>query len=133
MGKYMGSHQLSFAQITILREDIAEVVVNEGVEMDMTMVNEYHTFLLGNLKAPFSLLINKIYSYSYTFLAQRNLAELEEIHSMAVVSYTSTSKQSTLALADGIVRDIPWNLQIFNDKDSALHWVESQQNNLQVN
>ena len=129
----MESHKLSFARITILREDIAEVVVNEGVEMDMTMVNEYHAFLLSHLKAPFSLLINKIYSSSYTFLAQRNLAELKEIHSMAVVSYTSTSKQSTMALADGIVRDIPWNLKIFNDKDSALHWIESQQNRLQFN
>jgi len=126
----MDLHTLSFAQITILRDDIAEVVVNEGIEMNIDMVNEYHTFLLKHLKAPFSLLINKIYSYSYDFLAQRNLAELKEIHSMAVVSYTSTSKQSTLALADGIVRDIPWNLKIFHDKDSALHWIESQQNKL---
>ena len=127
----MESHQLSFAQITILREDIAEVVVNEGVEMDMTMVNEYHTFLLNHLKAPFSLLINKIHSYSYEFLAQRKLAVLKEIHSMAVVSYSSTTKHATLALADGIKRDIPWNIEIFNDKDTALHWIESQQNQIQ--
>ncbi len=126
----MQSHTLSFGEITLLREDIAEVIVNDGIEMTLEMVDEYHEFLLSHLKTPFSLLINKIHSYSYEFLAQRKLAVLKEIHSMAVVSYSSSTKHATLALADGINRDIPWNLEIFNDKDSALHWIESQQNQL---
>ncbi len=126
----MRKHQLSFAQITILRKDIAEVVVNDGVEMTLSMVDEYHQFLLSHLSPPFSLLINKINSYSYSFEAQNKLAVLDEINVMAVVSYNPASKKSTRALKDNIHRDIKWNLAIFNDRESALLWVESEQHKI---
>lgn len=69
----MELHELSFAKIIILREDIAEVIVNEGVEMTVEMVDEYHNFLLSHLRAPFSLLVNKLNAYTYDFDAQEKL------------------------------------------------------------
>ncbi|SFD70549.1 hypothetical protein SAMN02745724_05243 [Pseudoalteromonas denitrificans DSM 6059] len=36
---------------------IAEVIINENVEMTLVMVKQYHEFLLSNLVSPFSLLI----------------------------------------------------------------------------
>jgi len=54
--------------------------------MTLDMVEEYHAFLLAHLVSPFSLLINKINSYSYNFDAQINLATLKEIKAMAVVA-----------------------------------------------
>lgn len=60
----MDLYELSFAKIIILRDDIAEVMINDGVLMDVDMVAKYHEFLLAHLHAPFSLLINKINSYS---------------------------------------------------------------------
>jgi len=76
----MKLYELSFAKIIILRDDIAEVIVNDGIEMNMLMFEEYHNFLLSNLKAPFSLLINKVNSYSYNAEVLKNLAELTEIN-----------------------------------------------------
>ncbi len=123
----MDTHTLSFAKINILQPDIAEVVVNEGIEMNMEMVNEYHRFLLANLKAPFSLLINKINSYSYDFQAQINLAVLKEINVMAVVTYSNVTRHSTQMLSSNVPRKIDWNLQLFDDKNSALTWLEAMQ------
>jgi len=122
----MDLHELSFAKIIILRDDIAEVIVNDEVEMNLQMVDEYHSFLLSHLQAPFSLLINKLNSYSYVFEAQEKLANLEEINAMAVVAYNRITKESTEALVD-IKDDGIWNLQIFTNRDKALNWLISQQ------
>ncbi len=122
----MDLHELSFAKIILLREDIAEVIVNEGIEMNMEMVEEYHDFLSSNLSHPFSLLVNKVNSYTYDFDAQINLATLDEIKAMAIVSYNRITKISTenLALRP---RAVDWNLKIFSSRAEALAWLESEQ------
>jgi hypothetical protein len=79
----MEVHNLDFARIVLLRDDIAEMIVNQNVEMDSAMIDAYHAFLVGHLRAPFSLLINKINTYSYTFEAQRKLVAIPEINAMA--------------------------------------------------
>jgi hypothetical protein len=122
----MDLHELPFARIIILREDIAEVMINDSVVMDVEMVDQYHDFLLSHLRAPFSLLVNKINSYTYDFPAQQKLATLEEINVMAVVAYNRVSKISTEALAS-FPRDSAWNLKIFPNRDEALTWLLSEQ------
>ena len=125
----METHQLSFANINILRPDIAEVIVNEDIEMDLTMVAEYHQFLQTHLTSPFSLLINKINAYSYTFEAQTQLATISEINAMAVVIYSKSAALATTYLNNNSLRNHPWNLEIFTDRKSALLWLENQQFN----
>jgi len=122
----MDLHELPFAKIIILREDIAEVMINEGVRMDAAMVETYHDFLLSHLRAPFSLLINKINSYTYDFQAQEKLATLKEIYAMAVVAYNRVTRITTETLAS-YPRDVKWNLKIFSNRDEALAWLISQQ------
>ena len=40
----MNLYELPFAKIIILRDDIAEVMINEGVIMDLAMVEQYNLF-----------------------------------------------------------------------------------------
>jgi hypothetical protein len=122
----MELHELPFAKIRILRNDIAEVVIDEGVEMDISMVEQYHDFLLTHLRSPFSLLINKINSYSYDFPAQEKLATLKEINAMAVVAYNLTTEVTTETLAS-YPRAIKWNLKIFPNRGDALSWLVAEQ------
>ena len=122
----MDLYELPFAKIVILRDDIAEVMINDGVEMDTTMVEQYHDFLLAHLRAPFSLLINKPNSYTYTFEAQEQLATLKEINVMAVVAYNRVTRITTETLAS-FPRDVKWKLEIFSNRDDALSWVMTQQ------
>ncbi|MGB5277372.1 MAG: hypothetical protein WBO73_06615 [Gammaproteobacteria bacterium] len=122
----MDTYELPFAKINILREDIAEVIINEGVEMDVEMVKQYHDFLLSHLQSPFSLLVNKIHSYSYDFSAQEILATLPEINAMAVVAYSRTTRITTEMLAS-YPRKIKWNLKIFQNRDEALSWLLAEQ------
>lgn len=117
---------MDFAEITLLREDIAEVIINEGVEMDMNMVEQYHDYLLSHLRAPFSLLVNKLNAYTYNFEAQQKLATLKEINAMAVVAYNRVTLISTEILSS-YPREEKWNLKIFADRGDALAWLLSQQ------
>ena len=122
----MDIHELPFAKIIILRDDIAEVMINDGVKMDIAMVEQYHDFLLSHLRAPFSLLVNKIHSYTYDFDAQEKLATLKEINAMAVVAYNPVTEITTETLAS-YPRNVKWNLRIFSNRDDALTWLFSQQ------
>jgi hemerythrin superfamily protein len=122
----MDLHELPFAKIIVLDKDLAEVLINEGVEMNTEMVAAYHDFLLAHLQAPFSLLVNKVNAYSYDFEAQANLATLEQINAMAVVTYNRISTISTESLAS-MPRSKEWNLRIFSDRGEALAWLRSEQ------
>ena len=118
----MDLHELRFGKIILLSNNIAEVIINDGVEMNEAMVNEYHEFLIAHLHAPFSLLINKINSYSYDFAAQLSLATIKQIKAMAVVSYDRITKHATESLV-ATPRKVKWNIQIFSNREAALQWL----------
>lgn len=118
--------ELPFAKIIILRKDIAEVMINDGIEMDVRMVDQYHDFLLSHLHPPFSLLVNKINSYTYDFQAQIKLATLTQINAMAVVAYNHVTEITTKTLAS-YSRSEKWNLKVFSNRDKALVWLLSEQ------
>jgi len=98
MDRLMHLHESPFAKIILFQEDIAEVLINGGVEMNLDMVHQYHECLLTHLKAPFSLLINKINTYSYDFDAQTNIGTLPEIKAMAVVTYNRVTRIASESL-----------------------------------
>jgi len=122
----MITHKLSFGEITLLQEDIAEVIVNDRVEFNLEMVAEYHEFLINKMKCLFSLLINKLNSYTYTFEAQQHLATLTDINAMAVVSYSNITELTTKSLIQ-VPREINWKIKIFNERVVALQWLQDQQ------
>ncbi|MGE5943315.1 MAG: hypothetical protein ACM31G_03140 [Flavobacteriales bacterium] len=120
----MKSYRLPFATISIIENNLAEVVIDEGVIMDEVMVDIYHDFLLSNLSAPFSLLINKKNCYSYTFEAQKIICNLKEIHLMAVVITTNGALLSTQTLIK-LNENNNWNIELFQERDLALEWIYS--------
>lgn len=122
----MDLHELPYAKIIILQDDIAEVIIDDEVIMDLAMVEHYHDFLLSHLSPPFSLLINKVNSYTYDFNAQLKLATLVEINAMAVVAYNRITEISTESLAS-YPRTEKWNLKIFSNRNDALAWLFSEQ------
>jgi len=118
----MTIHRLSFGEISILKSNLAEVIIDKNIEINMEMVEEYHRFLLTHLEHPFNLLINKRNQYTYTFEAQRHIGTLNQINSMAVVAYNSITAMSTSCLI-AIPRTTPWNIQIFEERAAALDWL----------
>ncbi len=121
----MKTYDLSFGTVTVLRPDLAEVIVNEGVEMDRDMVDEYHMFVSEFLAESCGILINKKHQYTYTFEAQLEIANLEKIKAMAVVVYSDATRIATEALMK-LPTHSQWNLKIFPDREAGLAWLDRQ-------
>ncbi|MFY0714811.1 hypothetical protein J1D01_14130 [Seonamhaeicola sp. NFXS20] len=121
----MKSYELSFGIINIIKNNLAEVIVNEGVVMDELIIDEYHDFLLTNLEAPFSLLINKKHSYTYTFEAQKTITHLDQINKMAVLFTTSGAFMSTKTLIS-VNAGIDNKIKMFKNRGEALNWLNKQ-------
>ena len=122
-------HKLSFGYITLLSENIAEVVVNRNVVMTLEMVDEYDYFLKCHFNGDFGLLINKINPYTYTFEAQLTIASLSGIKAMAVITYNQECDQLTNTLANTRKND-RWNLKQFSGLElgfqSGITWLEQE-------
>ncbi|WP_223552182.1 hypothetical protein [Aestuariivivens sp. NBU2969] len=121
----MERFKLSFGEIKILNKNLAEVIVDEGIVFDEIMVDEYHDFLLNSLTPPFFLLINKKYSYTYTFNAQKTIANLKEIKAMAVLLSTYGGEMSTRTLIN-VNGNYKWNIELFQNRTEALQWLREQ-------
>ncbi len=122
-------HQLSFANINILSESIAEVIVHPNIEISIEMVEEYHDFLTKQFPRNFAVLVNKINAYDYSFEAKLCLASHENLKAIAVVNYTDQSKEITQQIS--AMRQIDgWNLKIFSGLDlgwqQGLEWLETE-------
>jgi len=114
--------KLSFGKVTLIYDDIAEVVANDGVEVTIEMIGEFHEFLINQMSRPFMLLINKRNSYSFTLEAQRYLYSLPDLYAVAVIAYNKASEET----AKGILNFSPPELfqsKVFADRSSALEWL----------
>jgi len=96
----MRKHRISFADINIISDSIAEVIIDEGVEVSIEMVEEYDNFLACIFNGNYGVLINKINNYSYSAEAQFIMGSSENIVAIAAVNYTEQGKKSSKAIAD---------------------------------
>ena len=122
-------HQLSFATINILSENIAEVIVEEGVEISLEMSQEYHAFLEQKFPRAFALLINKLNRYDFSFEAKLNMASHDNLAAIAVIAYSEDGKVSAEKLAH--LRQLDgWNLKVFDGlnlgRQDGLDWLISE-------
>lgn len=124
----MKTFELSFGILTVLRHGLAEVIVNEGIEIDLDMVDEYHMCISEFLPDPCGILVNKKNKYTYTFEAQMNIGRMEKIKALAMVVYSDTAR-----IASEAVMKLPppptQNMKIFSDRDAALQWLGQQVGN----
>ncbi len=114
--------ELPFGRIQLLQQDIAEVIINDEVEIDFTILSHLHAALLANIEGRFSLLINAANRFSYSFEAQQTLFSLKEINAVAVVAYNITTKYTSQSLVSFRRRE-KLNIKIFSDRITALSWL----------
>jgi len=122
-------YKLSFGYMTLLSENIAEVIVNHNTKMTIEMVEEYDEFLTNNFSENFGVLINRINDYSYSYEASISIASLEGLKAIAVVSYTPQSRKETLELLEKRKID-GLNVKIFSGLEmgwqQGLNWLEKE-------
>lgn len=122
-------HKLSFGYITLLSNNIAEVIVNHNTKMTIEMIEEYDEFLANYFHDDFGVLINRINDYSYTYEASLSIASLANLKAIAVVSYSSKSREESLEILAKRKRD-GWNMKVFSGLElgwqQGLNWLENE-------
>lgn len=122
-------HRLSFAYFNMLAEDIVEVVVDDGVELTLEMVEECHQFIESNIKGNFGLLINRVNSYTYAYEAKLSIASYEKLKAIAFVYYSNEGKQVSEELYN--VRKLDeWNYRLYSGLElgwqDAFDWLQQE-------
>lgn len=119
----MKSFKLSFGIMNVLGENRAEVIVNEGVDMDVAQVKEYLNFLSTHLKPPFSVIVNRKHSYTYTFEAQKLIVNNDKIKNLAVVVASSGGLLASETLLS-LKEKSRWNTAFFRTRADAILWLD---------
>ena len=117
-------YTFNYATFDILQEDIAEIIIDQDMEMTEALVDHGQTFLQSRLQAPFGLLVNKLHAYHYTFEAQQMLADLPALKAVAVVTYSSLAQQSAEHLIHIIKHRKLLAIKTFHSRVNALEWLQ---------
>ncbi|KGJ93954.1 STAS/SEC14 domain-containing protein [Colwellia psychrerythraea] len=118
----MEIHQISFAKISVLRKDLAEITVYNGADIDLNMVDEIHHYLSSIFSDSFSLLINKTNAYSTQLDALIQFGTLTAIDKIAIFAPNKLAKMSA-EFSASIPSSTDLNIEVFTDRDEALAWL----------
>lgn len=121
----MEQYRLSFCNAIKLNANLAEFIVDEGVELNLARVDEYHDWIETNLQSPYLLLVHKLNAYHYDFAAQQKVSTLPGIKAVAFVVYSNISKTVTQIMLS-MPREAEWDYRIFDNREQALSWLETQ-------
>lgn len=121
--------RLSFADFTLLDNNIVEVVVDENTQMTLEMVEECHQFIDKHCPDDFALLINRVNQYDYTYEAKLTLASYANLKAIAFVYYTVDGKETVSKLSKMRAHD-DWNVKLFAGLNmgwqEALNWLQQE-------
>jgi hypothetical protein len=122
-------HRLSFAKIHFVSNNIAEVMVDNDIEITIEMIEELDDYLSSYEYQHLGILINRINSYSYSFEAKFCVYSHHKMKAIALVYYSSQCRQSTQDILDLRFMD-ELNLKMFEGIElgwqQALNWLQQE-------
>jgi hypothetical protein len=122
----MENHRLSFAQINLLDQSIAEVIFDKNIYISIEMIEEIETFICNFFVNDFGVIVNRIYPYSYSIEAKLTLGSMERMKSIASINYTKEAADSTQDIISKRTKD-RLNIKQFNGlelgRQQALEWL----------
>ncbi|UTW44686.1 hypothetical protein KFE80_09800 [bacterium SCSIO 12696] len=115
----------SGGKIIKLEDDLAEVVVSDGMEVTAEMVDNSERILRQHFQCPCRMLVSRHHSYHYTFSAQQRIADLECVYAVAILS-NSRSGEITARIISMFPGKGNWKVNFFSDRASALKWLDKK-------
>lgn len=127
--------RLSFATLNLLSDCIVEVIIDEGVEVSLEMIEEFDEYLSQNITESFAMLINRIHSYHCTFEAKLTAVSHGRLCATAIVAYNKDDRKEVDDLMK--IREVDeLNLQIFSGLElgwqDAYDWLQKELNLLEA-
>ena len=122
-------HRLSFGYFTLLTENVVEVIIDEGIDLSLEMVEECDVFLKAHFFKDFGMLINLINKYTYSYEAQLTIGSHSGLKAIAYVYYSDESKR--LVEKINVIRAHDnWNFCMFSGSElewqHAVNWLQHE-------
>ena len=117
--------QLSFGKINILGPQLAEVIINEGLDFSLEMFNEEQAILRNRLGLSYGLLVNRLHSYAYSFDAIRAIQRESSQKATAVIN-SNHAGDVVIKLFEYGVPEHKMNLRQFSDRQDAINWLNKK-------
>ena len=128
-------HRLSFAYFNILSDNLLELVIDDGIEVTLEMVEECHDFVDTHFANDFGLIINLVNNFSFSYEAKLSFASWVHLRALAFVCYSQDTIKSTQQLCQ--IRKIDqWNYRIFSGLElgwqQAVNWLHLEVDEVKV-
>lgn len=119
----------SFGQIKLISSNVVEVIINQGVEISLELVEEYDAVMKKHINQPYAVLINRVNSYSYAYEAILCIGSSQHLKAAAVINYGAANAQQNKNLQ--LVRHMnQLAIKEFSGlelgRESAIKWLEAQ-------
>ena len=114
-----------FATVNILDHSIVELMINDGIEFNQSMFNEWKTWMetAKPVPQPWLILNNRKNRYSYSFDGLMELAKCDLIKALAIVYYDSIGKNVVAAALSSLPIRPSWNANMFPNREEAVNWL----------
>ena len=125
----MVKHRLSFATVNMIDNCIIELIIDEGIEITMEMLDESDLFIKQYLPKIYGVIVNRVNAYHYTFEAKFAVASQDSLCAIAVISYNNETREDV----DDLMRirkmdDL--NLKVFSGLElgwqDAYNWLQAE-------
>jgi len=119
-------YKLSFCEIEQLSDNIFEVTINAGTNIDEKCAAEGQIFWSDLRKEPYRLLVNNKNRFSYSFMGAQKIGEysLEQKTAVLVNDLASKVQMATVLHIKKIFGSME-NKKVFQDRDEAIKWLET--------
>ena len=116
----MKLEDLEFGVYKEIEPQIVEVLINEGVILDIDKVQRAEEALLEKYNCQYACLVNRINRYSHTHESMGKVAKYRNLAGMAVLVYDEFGRQA--AAIHKLYQD---NVAVFEDREKAIIWLRN--------
>ena len=119
----------SFGQINIISSCIAEVIINQDVEITLELLEEYDAIMAKKFTGNYAVLVNRINNYRYAYEALLCAGSAQNLRAAAIIEYGTNSEQRTQDLKSIRAMD-NLNIKEFSGlelgREKAIAWLDEQ-------
>jgi hypothetical protein len=119
-------YRLSFCTIYHRDDDIAVFEVDDGINIDATMVEEVEALAKASAADAVAILSNRKNSYSLSFEAMSAVANSPRLVALAIVVHSPKTRMLVEAQNQFIASLNSKPIEIFSDTESAISWLQQQ-------
>lgn len=110
--------ELTFGTFQEIEPNILEVIINEGIELRRSHIQQIEKAMLEKYSCPFAALINRVHSYSHTHASMERIAKIQNVTRFAILIHSSVAEH-----AAKVHQLYQGNLQVFDDREKAIAWL----------